>query len=842
MRRIALIIGAFLILPALGQDEPPDPLEAARQQTRELEKAAADLGERRGEYERRINKAKADLQRPEEDLARLRAAYAGGDDAPRPPTKDEVLVRLQELKRLTDRELHEARIARLNAEKESIERTRERAASGLALLDQTLEELRARAPDVPAEDWERLERNRRQALTTLRAAAEEALADVATLSSLHGRRYETLRKTLYLLRNENLFLRGDSYITADALRAGADDLRDLPQGALAVSRAIGRYLADPDHRGGLLRWGGLYLLAALILFLVGRWVRARRARVAADATSLRARALRVASRLFGAASVAALVFLAPFFAGRVLPDIPAAATLWLRDLGFVLGGYWMARALVLELFVGHGEEPPLLDLDPSASRRLALGLRLILVLSLLFLPVLFALTAFGHPNRGVIEFLRLVYEGLIGLMLLVLLRRRFLLKLVPDRDTRGVRFVRLLIRWVQPVAFLLVPVLWLLAALRYDILAGLITRFATAAVVVAIAAGLLYRLGRTLVGIWLGSIYPGDRGPAAARRHDAASGGVGFVFAVLLLFVSLAAFLSLAGSDLDEMRAFFDVPLPLQGAEGRVVTWWNVIVGVALLMFFLALTKHVKAVLRELMLPRTKLDPGVQYTTTMLIGYVLIGAGVYFGISQIFDLTNLGYIVAALSVGIGFGLQEIISNFVSGLILLFERPLKVGDLVTVGDQMGVVKNINIRATTVLTNDNVYLLVPNRDFIGQTVTNWAHKDPKMRLHVGVGVSYGSDTALVKKVLLEVGGAHDAVLKYPAPDVFFVGFGDSSLNFELLVWIADPPRQRRISSELCFAIFDAFNENDIEIPFPQRDLHLRSAEVLPVSTTQNESKPE
>jgi small-conductance mechanosensitive channel len=226
----------------------------------------------------------------------------------------------------------------------------------------------------------------------------------------------------------------------------------------------------------------------------------------------------------------------------------------------------------------------------------------------------------------------------------------------------------------------------------------------------------------------------------------------------------------------------------------------------------------------------------------MLIGYVLIGAGAYFGIRQVFDLTNLGYIVAALSVGIGFGLQEIISNFVSGLILLFERPLKVGDLVSVGDQMGVVKNINIRATTVLTNDNVYLLVPNRDFIGQTVTNWAHKDPKMRLHVGVGVSYGSDTALVKKVLLEVGAAHGAVLKYPAPDVFFTGFGDSSLDFDLLVWIADPPRQRRIASELCFAIFDAFNEHDIEIPFPQRDLHLRSAEVLPVSTTENESKPD
>jgi len=133
-------------------------------------------------------------------------------------------------------------------------------------------------------------------------------------------------------------------------------------------------------------------------------------------------------------------------------------------------------------------------------------------------------------------------------------------------------------------------------------------------------------------------------------------------------------------------------------------------------------------------------------------------------------------------------------------------------------------------------------VPNRDFIGQTVTNWAHKDPKMRLHVGVGVSYDSDTALVKKVLLEVGAAHESVLKYPAPDVAFTGFGDSSLDFELLVWIAEPPRQKRIASELCFAIFEAFNEHSIEIPFPQRDLHLRSAETLPISRPENESPGE
>ena len=267
---------------------------------------------------------------------------------------------------------------------------------------------------------------------------------------------------------------------------------------------------------------------------------------------------------------------------------------------------------------------------------------------------------------------------------------------------------------------------------------------------------------------------------------------------------------------------FLDLPLPLASST----TYWEILVGGILLTFFLRGTRHAKTALREVVLARTSLTRGLQYTLVKLFGYVMIGTGLYMALQQVFDLSSLGYIVAALSVGLGFGLQEIVSNFVSGLILLFERPLRVGDMIEVAGVRGEVKQINIRATTVLTQDNVYMLVPNREFIAQTVVNQGHKDPKMRLRVPVGVAYGSDVPRVKEILEGVADAHSKVLKGPAREVRFVNFGESSIDFELMAWISNASDRDRIKSDLTFAIFDEFAKADVEIPFPQRDLHIKS----------------
>ena len=193
-----------------------------------------------------------------------------------------------------------------------------------------------------------------------------------------------------------------------------------------------------------------------------------------------------------------------------------------------------------------------------------------------------------------------------------------------------------------------------------------------------------------------------------------------------------------------------------------------------------------------------------------------------------------------LSVGIGFGLQNVASNFVSGLIILFERPIKIGDRITIGDVLGDVENISLRATLIRTMDNISIIVPNSEFISSRVINWSHRDPKIRVHIPVGVAYGSDVPLVIKSLLEVAENHPEVLKEPPPKFWFNEFGNSSLNFELLVWVPDPKRRPDIISELNKGIDEIFRKNKIQIPFPQRDLHIRSSVPIEALTQNKDEK--
>lgn len=224
------------------------------------------------------------------------------------------------------------------------------------------------------------------------------------------------------------------------------------------------------------------------------------------------------------------------------------------------------------------------------------------------------------------------------------------------------------------------------------------------------------------------------------------------------------------------------------------------------------------------------LDRGSREAISVLIKYGLIFIGVVV-LLQIWglDLSSLALIASALGVGIGLGLQNIAKDFGSGLILVFERPIQVGDFVSFGDFQGTVERIGARSTEIKTLDQISIIVPNSRFLEQEVINWSHRNPVSRIRLPVGVAYSSDPKQVKEVLTEVSYHHPEVLSKPPPLVFFKGFGDSSLDFELLVWIADPPKQLIIMSDLYFAIEAALRQHNIEIPFPQRDLHLRSGQL-------------
>ena len=238
----------------------------------------------------------------------------------------------------------------------------------------------------------------------------------------------------------------------------------------------------------------------------------------------------------------------------------------------------------------------------------------------------------------------------------------------------------------------------------------------------------------------------------------------------------------------------------------------------------------LKANLDKKWISRTSLDRGARETIVTVVGYAGVSIAIMIALAIAgVTFTNLAIIAGALSVGIGFGLQNIVNNFVSGLILLFERPIKKGDWIIVGNTEGYVKKISIRSTQIQTFDRSDVIVPNSDLISNQVTNWMLYDQSGRIRVPIGVAYGSDVEKVKEVLLGLADSHDEIIKnhadYPVA-VLFLGFGDSSLNFELRCHVRNIDKRLSVLSDLNFLLDKRFRENNIEIPFPQRDIHIRS----------------
>jgi len=246
---------------------------------------------------------------------------------------------------------------------------------------------------------------------------------------------------------------------------------------------------------------------------------------------------------------------------------------------------------------------------------------------------------------------------------------------------------------------------------------------------------------------------------------------------------------------------------------------------VLIIIFFFLISRLIRRFLRRQVLVHLRFAENIQFIILRLTHYVTIFLGLLIALNTLgIQLTSLVVGLGVVGVGLAFGLQNIASNFISGIILLFERHVNIGDFVTVGNNMGKVKSINIRSTTIVTLDNIMLIVPNSKFIEDTITNWSVEDPKIRINISIGVAYGSDTALVTKLLLKAASDHNAVLSNPEPEVQFKEFGDSSLNFELYAWISHPMERFRITSDLNYIIDKLFTENGITIPFPQSDVYL------------------
>ena len=262
------------------------------------------------------------------------------------------------------------------------------------------------------------------------------------------------------------------------------------------------------------------------------------------------------------------------------------------------------------------------------------------------------------------------------------------------------------------------------------------------------------------------------------------------------------------------------------------VTVSSLLVSIAILVGSILLAGFARRVVAEKLLRRTHLDSGVRYALGRVLGYVIIVVGALVALQSLgIPTETLAVFGGALGVGLGFGLQDLVKNFAAGLVLLMDRSVKVGDRIVIGAAIGEVVEIRARATIVRTNDDVHLIVPNANLISDTIHNWTFRSREMRVRIPVGVAYGSNPRQVEEALLEAARGTSGILKTPAPSVWFSGFGESTLDFTLLCWTSEMVhRPRSLESELRYRIHEILAARAIELPFPQRDLHLRTAPPL------------
>ena len=279
-------------------------------------------------------------------------------------------------------------------------------------------------------------------------------------------------------------------------------------------------------------------------------------------------------------------------------------------------------------------------------------------------------------------------------------------------------------------------------------------------------------------------------------------------------------------------------PLP-----GISLTLVQIFLLVALLLGVFWISARTKSFLFNRFLVNSGLDRSLQYAIAQIVSNIVLVVGVFIVLDNAgIHLGTLTVFAGAVGVGIGFGLQNIASNFISGLVILAERPITIGDRVEVAGVAGQVQQIRARSTVILTNDNITMIVPNTKFIDSPVTNWTYGDPRVRFRIPVGVAYGSDLEKVRNALVEVARENSHVLPQPEPTVFLETFGESSINLELVVWSKEMSyRPRRFRSDLNFAIVQKLRESGIEIPYPQRDLHFRDG-LARVEMTPSEKTPE
>ena len=495
----------------------------------------------------------------------------------------------------------------------------------------------------------------------------------------------------------------------------------------------------------------------------------------------------------------------PWAAGLVLG---LSNTLWIHaDAPPKLG--WLLSLLVLPFWVVEVRE-----LVPKPLRKP--------------LPGLVVLVLLDFARRILLDFeglsrLLLVTEAILALAGLVWLRRPARLARLPQPEDPF--WLRVLGGWLR-VSMLAAGVATLGSFFGWVILADLLL---TTVVVGTFVGSILYSAVGVVEGICESAVGTGrvDRlriVRADRRALPRAVSRISRTIAFAVWLYLLPGFLSIREGLLDVLGRMLAAPL---GYGSVKITLGGVIAFGVTIWLSWVLARFVSLILEGEIFSRVSLPRGVPFALSTISRYAVIVIGFVFAVAALgFEVGNLALVISALGVGIGFGLQNVVNNFISGLILLFERPVKVLDVVSLDSLMGEITRIGIRSSTLRTFDGADVIVPNGDLISNRVTNWTLADKRRRVPIPVGVVYGTPARRIIELLLQVAREHPQVLDHPEPMALFTGFGDSSLDFELRFWSESVNALTTVRSEIAVAIQDALEAAGIEVPFPQRDLHLRS----------------
>ncbi len=489
---------------------------------------------------------------------------------------------------------------------------------------------------------------------------------------------------------------------------------------------------------------------------------------------------------------------------------------WFQLIGHLLT-LWASGAIILNIL----KESLTRDLFAVAAKHgktLFRWARLVLLYVLFGMGILWTVEAFKiHPDA--LSFIKLVvYVSIIVVLFQLFLRKQAFLSLFPHLSLRGYQeFIKILYIFYYPllVASLIAAMLW---CFGYDALGQLVLKkiwFTTTAFLVIL---LLYYLLNGWLRRWTGKLDTSNEAALFLARS----------FKPVLLYATIIASISVVLNLLDLLNPLQRImSFSIFQFGGIPISFWIILKAFLILLGFVFGSRLLEALMDYKVYPALGIDPGFGYALNTLIKYVSLVIGFLISLNIVgLNLRFLLVFAGAIGIGVGLGLQGLAGNVLSGFTIIFGGKIRKGDWIEVGGTLGTVTDIYLRATKVRTRDNIEYLIPNSELISKTIVNYSLSSPMIRINLPVGVSYKADPHEVEKILLEVAEREPLVSKFKKPIVRFMAYGDSSINFDLLIWIdvRYVPR-REVRSVLYFAIFDAFKKAGIEIPFPQRDVHIK-----------------